>query len=288
MDNIIKMVPTLNPEALLFKELRENPPKWWTNLVNDPEVYIEIRKENKIHAYYYGARIAEITFKNGEFLATCNSKYINGEKASQNKYDSCIHMLGNKRDLLILKRNALKYYVGRNKENGEDIEDTSEKRLQGRLRIDNVRRYIDSEFEYGDSLRGDSHTAIRFDLVAVDGNIIKIEELKRIGDNRLRTSNMELNPPEVLAQMDRYAKFMSVNEDALCAYYQTLIEIKDGLGLPIPMDYDKNKPLRLDLTPLLIIKNLYRYSKMNVARFDRIKDIRKILEKNNIKYYILP
>lgn len=288
MDTIVRMDSTLklNPEAPLFKMLRDHPPKWWIDLVNDPEVYIEIRKGNKIHAYYYGARIAEITFNGVDISASCNSKYIHGENAPQNRYESCIHMLGGQRELL--KSNALKYYVNKNKKIGENAEDTSEKRIQGRLRIDNVSRYVDSEFEYEYAQKGNPHTMIRFDLVAVDGNVIKIEELKRIGDSRLRTSDMESNPPEVLEQMERYQKFMSVNKEAICAYYQTLIGIKEQLGLPIPVDYDKDEPLMLDLTPLLLIKNLYRYSKMNAARFDRIRDIRKILEDKKIKYNILP
>ena len=99
---------------------------------------------------------------------------------------------------------------------------------------------------------------------------------------------MEINPPEVLTQMERYAKFMATNQDALCVYYQTLLKIKEMLGLPMPIGYDTEKPLTLDLTPLLLIKNLYDYSKMGMERYKRLKDIRDILEKNEINYYILP
>lgn len=81
---------------------------------------------------------------------------------------------------------------------------------------------------------------------------------------------------------------MSVNEAALCEYYKTLINIKTQLRLPVPAGYDPNMPLVLDPIPLLLIKNIYRYSKMSNARYERIKDIRNILEENNIKYYILP
>ncbi|MBD5266542.1 MAG: hypothetical protein HDS44_06235, partial [Bacteroides sp.] len=162
---------------------------------------------------------------------------------------------------------ALKFYVQES-----EGEDTSEKRIQGRLRIDNPHRYIDSEFEYRE---------IRLDLVAVDGNELKVEELKRGGDSRLRTSEIE-------KQMRQYVQFMATNQDALCVYYQALLKIKAMLGLPMPIGYDTDKPLTLDLTPLLLIKNLYNYSKMGMKRYKRLKDIRDILEKNEIKYYILP
>lgn len=279
---ISKMNPTkmLDPEAPLFRALLANPPQWWVDIVADPEIYIEIRKGDKIHVYYYGARIAEIDYVNQSYSAKCHKKYIDGDNATDDKYTSCLHLLKN--DLTRLKENALKFYV-----KDKEGEDTSEKRIQGRLRIDNPHRYIDSEFAHS-YIVGERNNLIRFDLVAVEGNVLKVEELKRIGDSRLRTSEMETNSPEVIDQMSRYAKFMAVNKDALCAYYQTLLKIKAMLGLPMPIGYDIEKPLALDLTPVLLIKNLYDYSNMGKERYDRISDIRDILETNQIKYYFLP
>lgn len=281
-EEISKMDPTtmLDPDAPLFNALRvdlPNLPKWWSTLVSDPEIYIEIRKGNIIHVYYYGARIAEIDYKNQSFSAKCHKKYIDGDNAADNEYASCILLLENNIDQL--KTNALKFYV-------KDTEgkDTSENRIKGRLRIDNLHRYIDSEFEHS----YDCNNLIRFDLVAIEGNKLKVEELKRIGDSRLRTSNTEKKRPEVLYQMEKYSKFMNVNQVALCVYYQTLLKIKAKLGLPMPIGYDSEKALTLDLTPVLLIKNLYDYSKMCKKRFKRIKDIRDILETNKIKYYFLP
>lgn len=284
---ISKMDPStlLDPDAPLFNALLVDPPKWWSTLIGDPEIYIEIRKGNLIHVYYYGARIAEINYKDQSYSATCHPKYIDGDSATGDTEKSCIHLLEKK--LTHLKTNARKIYVKDKEEEG-----TSEKRIQGRLRIDNPHRYIDSEFAHayvnGENEKRERNNLIRFDLVALDGNELKIEELKRIGDSRLRTSEMEINPPEVLAQMERYAKFMTVNQDALCVYYQTLLKIKSKLGLPMPIGYNPEKPLTLNLSPLLLIKNLYSYSKMSQARYERIEDIRSILEKYNIKYYFLP
>lgn len=279
---ICKMDPTslLNPDAPLFTVLCNNPPEWWRRLAEDSELYIEIRKENKIHVYFYGARIAEIEYKSASVTAICHNKYIFGRKDVKDGYGSCIHLL--EKNLKKLKDNAIQYYVKDTEE-----EDTSEKRIQGRLRIDNNYRYIDTEFEHSYSQYG-RNEFIRFDLVAVDNNVLKIEELKRIGDSRLRTSDMENNPPEVLAQMERYSDFMAANREELCSYYQTLLKIKDELGLPMPISYDMDKPLVLDPTPVLLIKNLYQYSKMCEKRYERIRDIRATLEKKKIKYYILP
>ncbi|MDE6303402.1 MAG: hypothetical protein K2M01_01130 [Paramuribaculum sp.] len=279
---ICRMDPAamLDPNDPLFKALADNSPEWWSKLTADPEIYVEIRKGNLIHVYYYGARIAEIKYIRGTYSVKCHEKYVNGNQATGSKYMSCINLLEN--DVTRLKENALEFYVQES-----EGEDTSEKRIQGRLRIDNPHRYIDSEFAHGYE-KGEKKNLIRFDLVAVDGNELKVEELKRIGDCRLRTSEMEINQPEVLTQMERYATFMATNQDALCVYYQTLLKIKRMLGLPMPIGYDTEKPLTLDLTPLLLIKNLYDYSKMGMERYKRLKDIRDILEKKEIKYYILP
>lgn len=279
---ICKMDPTslLNPDAPLFTVLCNNPPEWWRRLAEDSELYIEIRKENKIHVYFYGARIAEIEYKSASVTAICHNKYIFGRKDVKDGYGSCIHLL--EKNLKKLKDNAIQYYV-----KDTEGEDTSEKRIQGRLRIDNNYRYIDTEFEHSYSQYG-RNDFIRFDLVAVDNNVLKIEELKRIGDSRLRTSDMENNPPEVLAQMKRYSDFIEANREELCSYYQTLLKIKAELGLPMPISYDMDKPLVLDPTPVLLIKNLYQYSKMCEKRYERIRDICATLEKNKIKYYILP
>lgn len=281
----ITKISTMEPgmldlDAPIYNALLDNPPKWWTALLGDPEIYIEIRKGNLIHAYYYGARIAEISYRNQQFEATCHEKYVEGDKASEDNYVPCLKFLENK--LKQLKRNAIQHYV---KES--EGEDTSEKRIQGRLRIDNAHRYIDSEFAHS-YISGERNNLIRFDLVAVEGNVLKVEELKRIGDSRLRTAEMKINPPEILAQMERYSTFMAINQNALCDYYQTLLKIKTKLGLPTPIGYDREKPLILDLIPTLLIKNLYNYSKMGKDRYRRINDIREILEQNKIKYYFLP
>lgn len=37
----------LNPNEPLFENLENNPPDWWKTLVNDKDIYIEIRKENQ-------------------------------------------------------------------------------------------------------------------------------------------------------------------------------------------------------------------------------------------------
>ena len=35
---------SLNVNHPLFKNLEDNPPQWWTNLIKDKDIYVDIRK----------------------------------------------------------------------------------------------------------------------------------------------------------------------------------------------------------------------------------------------------
>ncbi len=76
MTNIRKKVfSSINPKARLFKELTTKMPDWWNLLINDNELYIDIRKDNSINVYYFGGSIARIQFKN-DFIAKIHQKYL--------------------------------------------------------------------------------------------------------------------------------------------------------------------------------------------------------------------
>ena len=102
------------------------------------------------------------------------------------------------------------------------------------------------------------------------------EELKRIGDSRLRTTNGE---PEILTQIRNYREFLQYNKDRLAEYYKTLYRIKGKLGLPIP-PVDDVDSLIVDPEPQLLIA--LNYEKRTKARTERIKDIEKTLLTENI------
>lgn len=50
---------SLQEEHHLWKALEEKP-LWWRNILNDPELYVEVRKDNYINVYYYGGCVALI------------------------------------------------------------------------------------------------------------------------------------------------------------------------------------------------------------------------------------
>ena len=170
-----------------------------------------------------------------------------------------------------LKKNIVENYSG-----NEEGEDTSEKFIQGSLILNGRERYIDSEFAHR-FRDGEKHT-IRIDLVRIEDGRIVFEELKRIGDNRMRTTDSK---PEILTQMRNYRDFLSVNSLALAEYYKELYRIKLKLELPIPY-VEKVDLLVVDKEPQLIIAN--NYDHLSEARIERLRDIESILQSENIVY----
>lgn len=71
MENVVaKMADNLlDPKAPLFKCLKENPPAWWEMFKNDPELYIDVRKDNMVMVYYQGGRVACLTYKRGRGIS---------------------------------------------------------------------------------------------------------------------------------------------------------------------------------------------------------------------------
>lgn len=78
----------LNPNNPLFINLEMQNPSWWQTLVDDKDIYIEIRKENYIDVYFNGGNIISELKHNGyEFSGKIHYKYLLPEKAEYICYD---------------------------------------------------------------------------------------------------------------------------------------------------------------------------------------------------------
>lgn len=262
---------TLNPEAEIFKEIKAKQPEWWKLLIEDDELYIDIRKDNYINVYYLGGSLAKIEYKNG-FVAEIHSKYLEDETVSKNIYTSFNPELLNKDKIAGIKKRITKTL--RSSEN----EHPSEKRIQGEMIVQNS-DYIDSEFQFN---QDEEIGRLRIDLVELKQGILSFVELKGISDNRLRNDE-RLNPKEaeIIKQMRMYKAFISKYKSELDNYYKKLITIKIDLGLIKSSNVD----FTLNLTPKLLIANTYK--KDTDGRKERIKSIKSLLEDNNIKFEVL-
>ena len=263
MGNVVaKMADNLlNPNAPLFKILRENPPAWWEMLKNDPELYIDVRKDNMVMAYYQGGRVACLTYKRGYGIsAKTHPKYVG---VNSDKEQEISHAL-DAQLLMTIKDNIRANY---SQKSDNDIQ---EKLIQGECVIAHRDLYLDSEFAHR-RYAGQNHT-VRIDLVKILGDEIIFEELKKINDNRLRTTK---GRPEIIDQMNAYREFILENQKVLEDYYKTLLQIKISLGLPIP-PVSEIENLHIRLEPELTIFNTY--SRITNDRIKRIQAIEHELQ----------
>ncbi len=278
----------LKAEHQLFSTLAgKDAPAWWSVVKADKELYIEIRKQNIIDIYFMGGRIAEAKydFRTQKVRVTTHPKYMGhqdehdsnyyrktvnskGKTIFVAKYTDCEEWLTSR--LSELKANITDVYS--KEDNGES---TKEKLIQGTLIINGRDKYLDSEFAH--RFEEGSRNTIRIDLIKIENNQLVFEELKRIGDNRLRNS---IGKPEILTQMENYRDFLRVNQEALTKYYRKLYTIKKNLDLTVPDVKDINT-ITMSPDPQLLIAN--NYGKKTGEREKRIYAIDAALATIHIK-----
>jgi len=271
----------LDTSAKLFEELKIQNPVWWTLLKNDDEIYIDIRKNNYINAYFFGGSIVKLEFKKNRFVGEIHQKYFD------NHFLSGEIIKNNNKKYVRINLNALdeRMLDSIKKRINEDYlrqitgERPAEKYIQGKI-INNNPNIIDSEFQYN---QNSNNEKLRIDLVELSEGVLSFIELKRIDDCRLRVDEKR-NPvtPEIIAQICKYREFIKKHEDDIKDYYYKLLKIKQSLGLIVL----ENKILFINYTPKLIIAD--SYVKKALKREQRIRDIEKLLQKNNIDYTIIP
>ncbi len=262
---IAKLNANLNESALVYSELISQ--SWWKALTSINGVYVEIRKKDIVDVYFEGGRVAEFKYKYRGLVAECHNVYLDkGNKG----YSNCLDVLKASPNKIIDKIKS-KYSQ---KKGVANIEDFSEKKIQGDIICKKDPVYLDSEFAHRFEV-GETPT-IRFDLVKIENNQLVFVELKRIQDNRMLDEVGD--KPEILNQMNNYAKFINENSKELVEYYKTLYKIKKAMGLPVPVCDDIDS-LGINLKPHLLICNLYQRS--TLGRENRINRIKGILDKNS-------
>lgn len=247
---------TLDPKAEIFAELKSGKYEWWENVKANPNLYIEIRKDNSINVYYQGGSVMRLEYGR-KLNAYTHRKYLYG---TGNGYEECADQLNIKLDSII--ENIPRFYSQRK---GTSKEKWSEKFIQGQYILNYHSQFIDSEFAYKEN-----DLDIRIDLVECIAGEIRFVELKRIDDNRMVTSDMN---PEIITQINNYRKFISSHTEEIIDYYKRLYFIKKKLGLPVPYGI----PSTVNSEPLLLIFD--RWVKETDGRTIHREMMEEILEK---------
>lgn len=266
---------TLKPDARIFLELGKEP-AWWKRFKEDPSLYIEIRKDNQVNVYFQGGSVARIHFcsKKNRLQLFTHYKYLGMSAPSKaSLYEECSEKIEGCLEE-VLERVKKEYSQKHQIDGVVPKEKWSEKYIQGTLIVQSRHCHLDSEFAYIDG-----ETNNRIDWVRCDDGNVTFVELKRMDDGRMLHETDAT--PEVVFQMNRYKQFIEKYKPQLLLYYQKLYEIKKSLGLPVP-DF---KPASINETPELLIFD--RWEKNTIDRDKHRNRLRKILEKEQIKFQVM-
>jgi len=269
------MKTALNIEHGLFEKLETNPPLWWSNLIGDPEVYIDIRKDNYINVYYNGGAIMKLEGEK-KYNARIHFEYI--PLQTEKDYIS-FKFKDNEISLEELKTMPLNNFEQEalkkiKKRISNFYPNDSEKGIQGRYVVTNNNKknsngfFIDTEFQYNKK---------RIDMVWVDLKKKKIAfvELKTIGDKRLYPDKNETQET-IEKQLTKYYTFVKHNSKDVIKYYNTIYQIKKNLGI-LPRFVKEESLLEYNIIekPILLVGDCTKnwIEKHKDAVHETLKDI---------------
>ena len=257
----------INTKSALFAELKSGKYPWWDKVKRDPNLYIDVRKDNNINVYYEGGSVMKLHYcsKHKKVQAFTHEKYLYGVGKG---YVEIADTLNEKIDSII--KNIPVFY---SQKKGIDKELWSETYIKGHI-ITKRPNHLDSEFGYTDD-----GINLKIDLVECVNGMLRFVELKRIGDNRML--NKDETTPEVINQINKYRVFIEKYKTELVRYYQIIWDIKhDSLGLPnLPP-----RPIDINPDPLLLVVN--NWTKAGRRRIIRMERIENHLKNANIDYTI--
>ena len=264
---------TLKKDAIIFDELSKNP-SWWQLFKSDPNLYIEVRKNNQVNVYFEGGSVARIHYcsKHKKLQVFTHHKYL-GISDDKPTYIECSDFIC-KNISSIIERVKSCYSQKKSGTDSLTKEAWTEKYIQGNIIISNKQHYLDSEFAYKDK-----YLDIRVDMISVINGQVTFVELKRLDDRRMLKESDDT--PEVVTQMNLYKQFIKTYEVELLDYYQRLYDIKESLGLPIP----NSRPANINTTPELLIFN--RWTKTHPSRTAHKDRMEQILKREDIRYSII-
>ncbi len=297
----------LDEKAPIFMKLHDlyhsNEMNWWKKVCADKDLYVNVRKGNRIYVYYKGAAvIGELKYWKQIFSCQIHGKYI-GKKDSKD-YCKTLSPEAIMNDIDSIKLKIREHIVSSNEEG------ISEKEIQGN-KYTEEKVYIDTEYAYvyankfktikKKGVKKKVRLIIRIDMVTItEDGLIELVELKRISDPRLLAEELRSKPRkkvleekerkkeegenpgplEILRQMDDYKEFIEVYKDQIAEYYAKVQNIMEHIGVKNPSTHIDIKGVAPNVR--LWIANYDVNKKPNQEKLERIENIYNLLKKHKI------
>lgn len=249
-----QMFSSLNPNHKLFRNLVDRKPIWWQNLLNNPNIYIEVRKDNYLDVYYNGGRVLNLTFTD-KFKGKIHYEYI----PLKSKEDYVPLEMTD--DSVSIAKDFIKP-LGINNFAGSELKTiqkrieksypaSSEKGIQSSFVLNN-KLFLDTEFQHKNN--------IRFDLIWADIGLKKlfVIELKTIEDQRIfigEKSKDNVNYNKIDKQLKDYRDFVVKYRQELLSHYFRVFAVKKMLSILRPglEPLDSLEGFTFEERPILLI-----------------------------------
>lgn len=257
----------LDSTALLFQVLTQNP-DWWKTILGDKNLYVNVRKNNRINVYYKGSSVMELHIGRGKDIkARIHRKYLGIEQNSD--YVTLTP------DVIVQQLSGIKTAIDLRKK-PKNPEGDSEKALQGLYYLSG--KFIDTEYEFVNS----ENLITRIDFTAInEDGMVEFVELKRISDNRLLNDEGSTQPEEIIRQMRDYKRFIQANKADIIDYYQRVQTILKSIHVNNPRC---SIPIKGVIEDARLLFAGYVGDNVNhSARQKRVQRIKSLLEKEGIR-----
>ncbi len=258
----------LDVDAPLFEELSKLP-TWWEKVLNDKDLYVNVRKDNRIFVYYQGAAVMKgLHFGRTGLVCQIDKEYQRG----WTKVDNCMIAVDEVvKHLEKIKENIENYYAGK----PQKPEQGDEKQIQGELYLEG--EFIDTEYAFVYS----RSNIIRIDLITItEKGTIEFVELKRISDDRLLHKEGSREDPEIIRQMKRYNKFIADKKDDIKPYYEKVQSVLKKIGVENPLASVTIKGV--EPKARLLFAPYKDKKEKHPLRVNRVTRIDELLKDNNI------
>ncbi|MCX6244665.1 MAG: hypothetical protein NTU98_08170 [Bacteroidetes bacterium] len=276
-----------------LNDLRKDPNSYWSKIVQDKDLFIAIRKE-RIHVYFQGNRLCELTYKNGNIVGETMYKFLLNPALLQKNFTfingKCIspaplNLLTTSYTDLHLIKSAMSVYYGEEKNGVHEIS----------ISVANILD-VEIAFEKDPLPPKTRKSTDRIDFLRLEK---QNDQLKLVFYEAKLFTNKEIRKPKgvqppVIDQLHDYIKALKKHEPVILDSYVLVCKNLQDLGLLKSKDlansvFNKHS-FNIDPIPRLVIFGFDEDQRTGKIHTEHLENIRSftncpIIAKGNPKNF---